>query len=430
MTNDGRRMCLQGKKFIIIILALGLALRLIFISLLPGKKFLLAGPFADQKEFVATAKNVLGSRGIILGEGREIPRMPLYGLFLAGSFRLFGENFFFLRLWQALISTGSVGLVFLLTRRIFSKEAALLAALVAAIYPFFIFFSGLILNETLFIFFFLLEIYFLVRLRNAMQPGGPSSDVEHPQDAKHETVRRRGSPYWLALAAGIFAGVTVLVRGAALVFYFFIWASLFLVIRSKRKALLAVVIHCAFFSATLMPWVWRNYKITGHFVPTTLRVGLSLYEGNSPQATGAPMLHILKIPDAAQNLDEYQKDKFLRREAVRYIVEHPGRFLRLSAAKFIRFWNPVPNYPGFRRPILAVASAASFVPVLFLALLGMWLKRKKWRRWLLPVLPVLYFTLLHMVFVGSLRYRVPVMPFMMVFAGVSGWQIIQGWKRK
>jgi hypothetical protein len=60
----------------------------------------------------------------------------------------------------------------------------------------------------------------------------------------------------------------------------------------------------------------------------------------------------------------------------------------------------------------------------------MWLKRKHWQGWLLVVLPIVYFTLLHMVFVGSLRYRVPVMPFMMVLAGASGWRIIQSLKKK
>jgi len=402
-------MCLQGKKFLVIILALGLALRLIFVSLLPAKKFLLAGPLADQKEFAAMANNVLEGKGIILGEGREIPRMPLYALFLAGLFRLFEQNYLFLRLWQALLSAGSVGLVFILTRRIFSREPALLAALMAAIYPFFIFYSGLILNETLFIFFFLVEIYLLLRLVEA---------------------RLRGDAYWFALAAGICAGVTVLLRGAVLLFYFFIWAFLFLMIRPKRKALFAVVIHCVIFWATLSPWFWRNYRITHHFVPTTLRVGISLYEGNSPQATGAPILHILKIPDEARNLSEYEKDRFLRQAAARYIIEHPSRFLRLSVVKFFRFWNPVPNYPGFRQPILIVGSAASFLPVLVFSLLGIWLRCREWRRWLWVILPVVYFTLLHMVFVGSLRYRVVVMPFMMVFAGASGWQVIQRLHRK
>ena len=425
-------MCLQGKKFLVIILALGLALRLIFISLLPAKKLFLAGPLADQKEYVAMANNALEGKGIILGQGREIPRMPLYALFLAGSFRLFGENFLFLRLWQALFSLGSVGLVFLLTRRIFSKEAALLTALVAAIYPFFIFYTGLILNETLFIFFFLVEVYLLVRLGEAMQPGGKGA-------------RWSGSPYGLALAAGICAGVTVLLRGAVLLFYFFIWPFLFLMLRRKCKdrppglpvrvnqkarSYIAMVIFLVIFASSLLPWVWRNYKITGHFVPTTLRVGLSLYEGNSPQATGGPILHILKIPDEARDLSEYEKDKFFRQEARRYIIKHPGRFLRLAAAKFIRFWNPVPNYPGFRHPILIIGSVASFLPVLFLALLGIWLKRRDWRGWLLVILPVVYFALLHMVFVGSLRYRVPLMPFMMVLAGASAWQIIQGLHRK
>src|SRR5206468_931542 len=33
--------------------------------------------------------------------------------------------------------------------------------------------------------------------------------------------------------------------------------------------------------------------------------------------------------------------------------------------------------------------------------------------------PVLYFTLVHMIFVGSVRYRVPVMPTLYIFAGAA-----------
>ena len=63
---------------------------------------------------------------------------------------------------------------------------------------------------------------------------------------------------------------------------------------------------------------------------------------------------------------------------------------------------------------------------LLLGACGAWHLRARWRAlsWLL--LPVAYFTLLHLVFVGSVRYRVPVMPLVEILAA---WGVVCLWRR-
>ena len=62
------------------------------------------------------------------------------------------------------------------------------------------------------------------------------------------------------------------------------------------------------------------------------------------------------------------------------------------------------------------------VGVLVSAGVGGWVHRRAIRSWVLLLLPVAVFTLLHAVFIGSVRYRIPVMPMVIVLSAAgAGW---------
>jgi hypothetical protein len=169
----------------------------------------------------------------------------------------------------------------------------------------------------------------------------------------------------------------------------------------------------------MAPWWARNAWVHGRFVATALWGGASLYDGLNPEATGASDMRFLEEPDL-RRLDELAQDVVLRARAWRFVREHPGRVLELAGIKAARFWSPWLNAEGFRSRWLALATALWTVPVYALTLVGLWDRRRDGRALVLLAGPVLYFAVLHLIFVGSVRYRVPAIVPALGLAAIGG----------
>ena len=84
--------------------------------------------------------------------------------------------------------------------------------------------------------------------------------------------------------------------------------------------------------------------------------------------------------------------------------------------KFLRMWNLWPNATEFRSPWMQLIVAAGFVPLLVLGIIGAWQWGRQGWPYVLCLLPAVYFTCLHMVFVSSIRYRQPAMLVWLILA--------------
>ena len=81
----------------------------------------------------------------------------------------------------------------------------------------------------------------------------------------------------------------------------------------------------------------------------------------------------------------------------------------------VRFWRLWPH-AEFVGAGAAVVGGLSFTPVLLLAVWGAAASGQQWRPLLLFYLLFLYYTGLHMVFMAITRYRVPIVPYLIVLA--------------
>jgi 4-amino-4-deoxy-L-arabinose transferase-like glycosyltransferase len=352
-------------------------------------------------------------------------RAPGYPLILAALFRLTGDDpaTFWARVWTTAVSSLLVVGVYWLALTLFDARAALLAALGAAIYPLLAAMGMLLLSEGPFCAVVPFQLACWVR-------GWRATDA------------KRAAP-WL-LGAGALAGAATLIRPGWLLFTPFAIGLALLFSSERKRHLAAGGWLMAGLCLVMTPWWARNYRVTGHFVPTTLQVGASLYDGLSPQATGASQMDFVPIladrlhrQEAEKNLPpegfEYRFDQYLRRLAIDWAAAHPGEVLQLAGIKLARMWNVWPNEARFQSPLVRLGMTVTYLPVMVLGLWGAWAFRRRGWPYLLCLVPAAYLTLLHLFFVSSIRYRQPALPSLIVLAAglIGGWWMVDGdWKER
>jgi len=299
----------------------------------------------------------------------------------------------------------------------------LCSGLLAAVYPGAIGMSVVILSEAVFC--PLMLVYFL-----CWQQGWKTS-----------TQSRRWA---LGVGAGCAAGLAVLARPSWLLFAPFVFVIGITFGPQRARHTTIFIATLAGMVLTMSPWWVRNASVTGEFVLTTLQVGPSLYDGMHDGATGASdegMAFMSRFAEEQLAEDatssslrsafecstfEYRLNRRAQRAAIEWMVTHPADVALLAWRKFLRTWSLWPNGGEVGSSTLRLLLTVGCFGVLALACVG---SQSSWPLKLqLQVdgtsatfywLPTAYFTLLHMIFVGSIRYREPALLVLTILAGIG-----------
>jgi 4-amino-4-deoxy-L-arabinose transferase-like glycosyltransferase len=406
----------KQKVFWVLLLALGLrvgaALSVHTYLESAGREFLIPGDAAGYWEL--GQKLAAGEDYTIYSPERQAMRMPGYPVFLAASIKLGGIRLLPVRLLQACVGTAACWFVHLLGTLLIDEQTGLLAAFLAAVSPTFVGFSPLVLSETLFAATLLVSLILMAKLAAGWPLLGPSTSD------RTERATQTGQRTWLAIGTGVAVGAACYVRPSWL-----LTAPLFCVIHlsmtwigrrhnatgSTGAVMTAKALECVFvivgLAATLAPWTIRNSQVIGHAIPTTLWVGPSLYDGLHPAATGDSDMQFFEEDNLLATMTEYEMDREYRRRSWEFVRKNPDRAIQLGFLKIARLWKPWPNADQFQQWWLCLIVAAFFLPMVGFALYDAVRRRCDVRCLLLTAGPVIYFTAIHSVFVGSLRYRLP-----------------------
>ena len=365
--------------------------------------------FPDEVRFLDTAQHLVTSGEFDIGGDRAF-EMPGMALFLYPFVALLGAQGTVIpaRLAQALLLAVQAGLIGWMAFSIFGvRRTAFIALAITSFYPFLVYFQGLLLSETLFDTFLIAAFAAMYRWRE----------------------RGLRLDFWLVISCALFAAAVMTKATLTLLPPLLLAVLVLCDKRHPMPALRVFAVSGLVYCVLLTPWWYRNEKVLGQFVPFTSGAGLNLYLGNNAGnhnggADWAKDTDTERVKVLMAIPDEIARGRAFSKEATDYIVQNPAIFLQRAGQKFLHYWSPVPNAGAFRGVVFMLISIACFAPILVLAIVSMIRNRRRFAA-LAPVyLLVVYFTLLHVVVIASLRYRLPLEPFLILLASEPiGWLV-------
>ena len=352
-----------------------------------GRQFLIEGDANGYWEL--GQKIAAGEEYSIYQPPRRILRTPGFPLLLAACIQVFGPSIFAASIVMAFVGCGCCWLTWILAKRVTDEDTALWAMAFVAVSPLQIGSSVQILSETWFTFWLLLCLIALT-----------------PLLTKPATMR----PWWPAFLSGLLTGLTVLVRPG-----WILWtgASGILVLlfgrNSTRSRLASSDIHRRWLLSSLFcHGPSETINATGHLVFTSLWSGPSLYDGLHPGATGASDMTFVDREDLFSKMSEFDVNAIYKQRAFEFAIQNPRRAIELACLKAGRYLSPSLNAAGFSGGPFSLFCLLWYSVFTGLLILGCFHLRKDAGILLMLSGPFLQFLLVHMVFVGSIRYRLPV----------------------
>ena len=420
------------------------------------------------------------ARRIAAGEwiGRDVfYQAPLYPYFLGVIYAGVGHHLLAVRLIQAAIGAGSCALLCLAGRRLFSPAVGLAAGIGLAIYAPAIFFDGLLQKSVLDLFFLSLSLWLISLLLERREARGLwlslgvamgalsltrenalvfvvvilgwcliGQRVRRKADTPTDRVRVKPDTTMAKKPKGhkrtdVGSGFSRTDQRTASGFSRTNQrtASSFSRTSGRTREAAAFILGLAI---VLLPVAVRNYAVGGGFYLTTSQFGPNFFIGNNANADGtymslrfgrgAPEYERQDATELAEHatgrtLTPSEVSSYWTDRALDFITAHPAQWVSLVGRKFLLLVNATEmldtesqeSYAEWSWPLRLGGWFGHFGVLVPLAVLGMFLAWPDRRRLaILYVMTGTYMASVLMFYVFA-RYRLPLVPFFMLFAGAA-----------
>lgn len=379
---QARSMSKAEKIFLITLLLITLILRVYYVySTSPSLKLT-----HDETGYHKMTIQLLDKH--IMGYYSNKPRAfvtPGYPVFLAGTYytaRLLNTGpLITTRVFQVIISVGSVFLVYNIARRAGGPKVAGLAGLFAAAYLPSFMANNRILTEVLFSF---LQLAYLYSLIIAIE---------------------KDRFCWQALSGAVL-GLAVLVRPAVAPFLIIPYLIL-LVVRRDIKYLSYMLVAVFAFCVVMSPWWVRNYLVFDKFIMFATQTGNPMLRGTDPYD-----VYDKFGPSIIKNVPDEQMSQVAVQRIIHGLKTDPGLWIKwFTVGKLSYMWL---------KPWGVTAAWAKQLHLVVFVIIG-WAGTfvnlsDREMRW--PALLVLFTTVMQLAFIPIERYMYPLTMIMSVMAAV------------
>lgn len=346
--------------------------------------------FGDTAEYEKVAHDLLAGRGF----QADVPRAPLYPLFMAFGFMLGGpENYTVVRLLQLVVGMVIVILCYMLGRRIGGQSVGLISAAGAALSPTLVFTTGLLYPTV---------------LRTCCVLVATLACV---------SMVRRPTPAWalalgLALAAGWYTNPAFAVQGVAISAAIVVvaWRRGGPLRRWSAGAIAIAAVLCA-------PSFWMAGSGRGEVFMAKAQYVLHIARSDPSFGPDRRVRIPSGTPFAPLGAGAFARQEW---ELMR---SRPGAYAHDVVDEFVHFFAPLPDRlqtsNAYTRPAVKAIAAIYFVPILVFGLYGLGRARVRRCDRAFLLIPVLATAGFYSLFFTQTRYRVSIEPLLIVAAALG-----------
>ena len=431
----GRALKLDSRRWLALILLLSVVLR-VGVALYLGDVVDAPELLTDQRSYNALGERLVTGYGFSFADnwypftraGEPTSHWSfLYSLLVAGVYAVAGAHPLAMRLVQAVLGGLLLPwMVYRLARTVFSTPAgegreeaeiiALVSALIAAVYGYFVLYAATLMTET----------FFISTLLWSLERG-----LALARRLRDEPTL--GTLWPLGLALGLSLGLATLLRQSILpwvpvLFLYLLWLGWRR--GHLRVAFVTLTLAGVILLAFIVPWTVRNYLAYDGFLLLNSNTGYAMYSAQHPMhGTSFSEFAAAPLPEGTWGRSELEMDRELLRQGIQFVIDDPGRYLLLSLSRvraFIEFW-PTPDTTLLHN-IGRTGSFGLLLPFLLYGLVVALRRSGFLRDNALLFLFAGFYTILHVLTWAMVRYRLPVDAALMPVAALGAvdlWQRVR-----